>query len=433
MIKKLFLALVTIGILVSSVSCSAPKEDKEEKTTSEVKKDVAFFKGELSEKEMESAHLGLDLNEKVSVDADITSYSKYKDGLNSYFIEKVVQKQGKVNLSLYQKNPTFFENSLSELEQEITGVSTGKFLDAKKVVEYQKKAGAILFMVPYRSADGTKRNFFGRLNIDKKKRLGGVSIVLEKDYTEEKAENNIEQYYERTIGEKMRAIHPDCDMSDLSIGKKEEIGERLSGIIKNSLELELAEGYDCMPLNRENYHKLANRCFSNEELQPLESEYYLYTFYPAVDGFLWRARNWSQKVEDKEVADDVLVGDSRIYTTDEATQKIVYGEDGIRELELTHELQISEVYKKQEICSIETVLTQLQDYFGEDSLSIPTTIYNIEICYSGDFSDEADGKIRNIVQPYWYVEFWKQCWDGKRCSELWLDAVTGECLSELEM
>ena len=53
-----------------------------------------------------------------------------------------------------------------------------------------------------------------------------------------------------------------------------------------------------------------------------------------------------------------------------------------------------------------------------------------ELCYASAFSDISEGKIRNVLEPCWMVEYWEEAWDGKRCTAMWVDAMTGEVINE---
>lgn len=84
-LRKTGMVLLLMGNLAMATGCSSEKEEKKEVKKEEEKE---YYKGELTEEEMNDNHLTLELMENVTVDADITSFKDYENGLNSYFIKR---------------------------------------------------------------------------------------------------------------------------------------------------------------------------------------------------------------------------------------------------------------------------------------------------------------------------------------------------------
>ena len=84
-LKKASMVLLLMGSLAMVTGCSTEKEEKKEVKKEEEKE---YYKGELTEEEMNDTHLTLELMKNVTVDADITSLKDYENGLKSYFIQR---------------------------------------------------------------------------------------------------------------------------------------------------------------------------------------------------------------------------------------------------------------------------------------------------------------------------------------------------------
>lgn len=441
--KRLFILLSILVVTVTS--CSNQKNDKKEKATDSPKKEIVYYSGKLSDEEKESTHLSLDLAENIVVDADITSYSKYKDGMDSYFIENLKQDR-KTSISSYRKNPDIFGTPLKQFIKELAEVGQCSLSNGRTDTLYDKEKKLIFGNTDFQDSDQNVRRLIFTQNLYGAKKFSGIDdLALSSVISNLK---NIDQimYGTTQLGENMMTVFPDYDMSDLSFCDKEEVGEKLKDFVSKMLKMEVADQYDCVPVTKDSYRRLINRFYEDEStaVKPFEEDYYFYRFFPAINGLRWRQFAYGQTITvgNEPVADDVirqseswntqtkeLIGVT-LQSMDEKTQRFVYGENGIQEMTLSHMIETTDVYKKQQsICPIDVVLTKIQEELTK-GITLPSTIYNIELCYSSSFSDAADGEIRNITKPCWIVQFWKQAWDGKRCAELCIDGVTGEVIGE---
>ena len=106
--------------------------------------------------------------------------------------------------------------------------------------------------------------------------------------------------------------------------------------------------------------------------------------------------------------------------------------NGIRFMELTANSELGEVYKeKKQVIDVNQVLERVREYFDVSYMENNVTVYNIELCYSSSFSDKNDGLVRNIVSPFWIVDYRMEGTE-EACARLIYDAYTGEFLMEKE-
>ena len=71
--RRTIFSIILTGILVLLPSCSSPEGEPQD------------ISGEISQKDMENGHIKIELMEKVSVDAKVTPYRKYQNGLRTYY------------------------------------------------------------------------------------------------------------------------------------------------------------------------------------------------------------------------------------------------------------------------------------------------------------------------------------------------------------
>lgn len=421
--KKLSCLCFIVGSLVVFSACSSEeKKDGNKAEQKQEEKGTEYFSGELTKEERQGTHLSLELADKLSVDADITSETEFEEEINSYCIGE--KKGGKaIGKATEYKNNKFF----NEIKQKIIEKDKGTF--SKKTHLTYKKGNFINLSVPYTASDGTKKMLSCYSELDKKNRMGEVYFsFIRYDTKDTKNPDAAEYINEQYIGENMRQIFPECDMSDLSFGGQEEIAEQLREDMEDATGMKLAKLYECMPVSFENYRLVKEQFFQDSNLTKNEEEYYTFFFYPELDGLPWIAAGMQEETAGKK---NSAMKES-IMSLDEVEQTISYGRNGIRGFDLSKRVEVLEVYQKEKICGLDTVLEQIKAYFQEDSVMIPTLVYQIQLCYSGAFERKEDGSLQNIVKPFWYVEYWKQCWDGKRCGKIWFDAETGECVSQIK-
>ncbi len=442
MLKKRFPILLTAVVFVA-VSCSNPEDDKKEKKQDDVSnKETAYYSGNLSEEQKESTHLTLKFFKNIIVDADVTNPSQYKDGLDSYFIG-YMNNDKRDSISSYCKKPDIYGMPLSKFMKELADTGQCGFSEKKRDVNYRKEDGGIRIAVSCRDDDNVKRELSFQRYLTGKNTLGGIDGMLFQ--IKDDAHKDESLAGECDFGEGMTSVFPDYDMDDLSFGKKEEIGGRLKDLTEKTLKLELSDKYDCMPITRDTYRMLTARLYDNksERIRPFHSDYYYYRFYPMVNGLRWVDNSRRVTVKEEPIADDVgtqsemidnqtkKVTSRTLSSMSEGEQVFIYNEKGIREMRLSNIIENKGVYKKKlEICPLETVLTNVQARFMGKGVVLPATIYNIELCYASAFSDISEGKIRNVLEPCWMVEYWEEAWDGKRCTAMWVDAMTGEVINE---
>lgn len=417
--------------LVSATGCSSGKKQKEET--------VSYYAGQLSEAEMDQEHISLQLSEKVSVDADITPYSKYKDGLNSYLTETAGDNE-KIDIKSFEKNPEIFGKSFESIKEKILEMGDGKYLKTEQETYYKKKYKSITLSVPYVSADGKKYVLQGIQNIDKKLHRQGAQLDLLPWMDEEYYEGedfSIENLSEITVGSIVKSYammgELDTEGIELAFASQEEAVKQMKEFIVGLTGMELADDYDFAVVTKENYETIAELAYEDSDPAPLKKEYYVGFFRPALDGLPWKEVH---KPFDTAISTDASEEEQERFNKRQELlmqpreMAVCLGEDGLLGFEVSSDVKVSDIYgEKKEICPISEIISGVQEYFsrgGAVGTLIPVNIVKINLVYAGDVTEDY----QSITTPYWSVRYTTEMASGTLQSELIYDAVTGELLAE---
>ena len=138
-------------------------------------------------------------------------------------------------------------------------------------------------------------------------------------------------------------------------------------------------------------------------------------------------------MENNDTADKLCywssVPGSSLVGISEHEQMLLSGRDGVLYLECSNMWDAGEIYKeKLPVVSPSEALRQVKEHYDKQLIKEDCTVTEIELVYTGYFSDGVDGEIRPVVSPFWEVKVY----DGniKRYVSFVYDAYTGECSSE---
>jgi len=424
-LKKAGIVLLLVGSLMAVTGCSSGKEDKQEKTKKEEEK-KEYFDGELTEKEMNNTHLSLELMENVTVDAEITGLNDYKEGLDSYFIQKPDGKKlapdrqqikGKGDIPKEYKKV-----------KEIISENVAETLNEKEETSVFRKKKWLTVSAPF---SGSEKVFSYTLNLDKKNKPCGKDISVSRGRKAKEGEKI--SYYISDFDMAWEFLIKDMgfDKSDLSFGGREEIAEKAREQVENLTGQKMSDTYESAVINKETYDLIVQDSFFEEQYIKSDADFYVYFFHNDINGFPWRTEPLERELEEGvECAEDVNREGNYAFPLNPSEQEISYGKDGLRELSLSNTAELSKVYKKNEILQMNDLLIKIGDYYAENRSNtlMSNTIYEIKLCYLSAFSDAEDGKIRNIVKPYWEVKIWQKHLGSQESISLHFDAETGECV-----
>lgn len=423
-LRKAGMVLMLVGSLAAITGCSSEKEDKQEKTKKEVEK-KEYYDGELSEEEMNASHLSLDLLENVTVDADITSLKDYKEGLDSYFIQRPDAKKlasDKPKIGGKGDIPKEYEKV-----RKVISDNMAETLDVEKETSDFRKKEWLTVAAPF---DNSEKVFSYTLNLDKKNKPCGKDISVTRGHKAKEGEEVNYYISDFDIATQFQLRNMDFDKSDLAFGSMEEFAGKAKEQVESITGRKMSDVYESAVVNQETYDLLVEEglYFDANHIKG-DADYYVYAFHDDINGFPWKDEYVECTLEEgAECAEDVDADSDYAIPLNPGEQEISYGKDGMRELSLSYKAEVSKVYRKNEIMQMDDLLIKIGDYYAEnrsDTL-MANTIYEIKLCYLSSLSDAADGKIRNIVKPYWGVKIWQKHADGQEGIRLYFDVETGE-------
>ena len=422
--KKKMLYFMMAGTLFLAVSCSSSKDSGNKKTEED-----NYYSGKLTADEMNGEHLKTELCKNVTVDADITPQSKYKDGLKVYFTKRS-RLDAVADLKKYKKNPTVFGKPWNSLLDTIEENSKVKFNKKKTITYKDSKYDTVSINTPYTDSDGNDMLISCFVDFDKNKKPLSESIFFTAhDVDSEKATGTTDDIMKVQFGTDMFSLTKGKGMPDLAFGTKDEIGQKMLGVIADLKNTDIYTSYDCVTMNEEAFNtaveKIYNLYGNNYDVKPFKSDYYVYLFPFMVDGIKWRSDYANMMLDvmnsmgdDVKISNDIENIADTIYPLNANPQVIACDAEGIQELQLSNELELSDVYKDNlEILPLDEVMSILKDYFSSKA-SLVTNINSIQLRYTGDFSNAEDGEMRNTAKPYWYVDYSKEMAD--RTEELYM-------------
>lgn len=426
-LKKAGMVLLLMGSLAMVTGCSTEKEEKKEVKKEEEKE---YYKGELTEEEMNDTHLTLELMKNVTVDADITSLKDYENGLKSYFIQRPdVEKIAPGKKKIEGKG--YIPKDYNQVKKIIAENVEGTFDKKKDESLFHKKARLITSALLTDSISG--KVFAYDIVLDEKNRPYEKSISVERYYKAEKDEDYYKYYVsDASIAWQIHESDVDSEESDLSFGSREEIAEKLKEQAGEIIGKKLSDTYDGYTISEEMYDIAAQEWYTDENYIKCPADFYVYNFYHDIDGFPWKTEAVHLEiVEGEENEVDSKGSDDWELSLSPESQMISYGKDGIRELSLSYDVECSKIYKEQKILPLDEMLIKIGDYYlaNASNTLMKNLISEIKVCYLSYFSDKEDGKIRNVAIPCWEVVIGQKHYDGVEYSSIYFDAVTGEYIT----
>ncbi len=357
-------------------------------------------------------HLTKQLEEHVEIDADVTPYGAYKDGVSAYYISSY--KDGMdMTASSYEENPILFGTSLAEqtnLMKEYFGI------------ELEASEAEIMFSgsdsLSLQLKDKSENVFFAYWFVNDAGLIEDPHIYYP---NQESVEFQISYLSVLQNGTEKFA---DTLYSNAS-SDVQTLADRAKEFVKIFTGNEVADDCLCIPLS------------------DMEGDCYAFYCFYETDGIPWMKQGLtSQFSADANISDEVQ---SRYYDEDGALNLYVYSAEvfcrngKFAAMNLFDFVSVGEVYREKEtVITAENLLAILENYYEKTLLARDVTITDIRLVYNGWFSDSEDGTVENILSPFWYVQYYMGEYDeetddgtfsyGNHC--LIFDAYTGKFMSD---
>jgi hypothetical protein len=395
--------LLSIFFVILSVICTSCGVSSE--SSQEVLRDV----------DVNSDKLQMTLDDMIQVNAQITPYDKYKDGLNSYYLEPFLDNDGKKYSKYTKDNVILCNQNLNKALELIQDNALGNFRKNKTKIESDESDLSV--KIPF---SGNRKGMGLKLDwmFNAEQKLSGVEIYFDT--------NGGSNYNYATVGRHVITTEPLYKKQDFSFMASEAVGEKCLSLTEKITGQEFSEDYIVVPVTEEMYTKVAEDGMINCGEYP--GEYYVSVLYRSVDGFPWKGLQMNIKQKTDDVTLDSWVeenSDGTLGCRDEWATYIAYNKDGIMDMESDVCLQQGDIYKKETVCDVNRILKNIKEYYENVMLTDTITVYDISIAYSSYFTDGENGVIKNAVRPFWVASI---CDDDGKAVRLIFDISTGKFL-----
>ncbi len=401
--RRTIFSIILTGILVLLPSCSSPEGEPQD------------ISGEISQKDMENGHIKIELMEKVSVDAKVTPYRKYQNGLRTYYLEPSIDNHGKSDLKEYKKKAVLFNQEAEKITGLIERHSKGAFDISKRKLKVRDDGQGALLSIPYKADNGEKKIVRCSWALDDNGQFAGTEFYFEADGAED-------PYTQ--IGEIALDDAPMYGAKDFGFADCSTAAEEMRAFVEQVTGRRVSEEMYRIPMTEEVYNAVTDRQEIDRGKTPYPGEYYTFVMYFDVDGLPWkRVKDGIREKNGMKLAEDILLSQGDLFCKNEWPLIVAYNKDGIMELVLDSFFKVSKPYsERQKVCTPGEILDQVKAYFQDILLKVPVTIYEISLAYDSYFTDPEDGLIENVVRPFWIVRYW----DGKKTTQLVFDAYNGK-------
>ena len=381
-------------------------------------------RSELTEEEMKGGHASFQMAENLVVDADVTAKEKYEKGLSSYYL-KIFCETDKESEKKFLEAPTLSLHSFEEWKEMLNKIVPGKFQND----EFKLNKSDADILQTYKGEDGTAYFFQVNWSNHKKgvvEKTGFNSPIITVSRNEGNDLSNrakdIRQYVQNYNGSGKDGFLQDA----------EEKADRMKEFLQEMTERPVYGKYDYVIVNNENV-ALMNQAQPWMNRKEPEEEYAVLYFYYDIDGLPFKELRLNYFMENDDTANELCYWGSlegkRLTAISEHEQELIISRDGIISLECSNLRYPGEIYKeKLPIVSPNEALKQVKEFYDRQLITEECVVTDIELVYTGYFSDGADGEIQPVIAPFWEIKVYDNSVGSY--THFTYDACTGECVRE---
>lgn len=385
---------------------------------------------ELTESEMENGHASYQMDENLYVDADVTVKSKYENGVASYFLKTVYETED-TDKEKFKKNPTICQKSFEEWEALLEKIVPGKFKKDRFVINDEDD----LQIAKYEGEDNQKYTLnVGWAGIvkglDKKIPFNTPAAHLER----EDGWPEVWGVWENII-QYVRNCDSGNDLDFLQDKEKQEYAEKIKTFLEEMSGRTVCSRYKFVPVGKTNINALREKS-SLYATENIKEGYAAFYFDYEVDGLPFKNMYLNYTLDNDKEADDFSYwssesgGGKELTAISEHQQEALVDKDGIIFIHCSKMRDVAEQCREASpVVTPNEVLEQVKAHYDRELLTEPCYISDIELVYTGYFSDGSDGLVRPVAAPFWVVTVYDDArFSGSACFTY--NAYTGECIEE---
>lgn len=426
--RKFFTSIILVSSLILCACGGEPQAQNGE---------GGGYRSEFTTEELESGHASFQMEEKLIVDAQVTPKTSYEDGLSSYYTEIITEPNSEDSDS-FVKNATFSSLSHDEWEKLLNKLQKGK-LEKKKFevssieeIEQEKFVGENgRTYIIWAGWSGKSKKY----GLTSKYNTAGSTIF---------PSNNEENFENNSIPAKIKENFSDYgEYNDLDfLQNPDETAANIREFLEKFSGRKICEKYDFIPAGQKNLERLYELAKEKEPtfvemIEPeLKKRIGEFIFYYDVDGLPFKNLYLSYFMQGDETASKLCYWTSpsrgNLFGISEHEQVIDVDERGLLQADISNYRKPGKVYKENSaVIKPDQALQQVKAYYDRKLILEDVTITNVELVYTGYFSDASEGEIQPIITPVWAVTVHEETNQDMGITRGYVyDAFSGECLSE---
>lgn len=424
--KKLFGCMLMCGMAVVLTACAAPWNE----AGTETEETEVSYREEFTDEELAAGSASFQAGEYIYVDAMLTPYEVYQDGVDSYYINYASYENQYTDEETIFDTFTPFGGSYEEFALKLKEV-TGEEIDTTSLEYMLNTNGDGVEMYSFDLSNGGylgyRCSFFE--NMSDEDDISSQSVYCYSPYI----------YYDRNDTADLITANLERLKDyggDLDFATEEEAAAEAIAFIEEVTGLELSDYWICYTYSEENLKELeallkeyGDELLFDETLEDTETgeeyiteltldqmeyeEYFDFYFSIEVNGLpLDGSASSTTLGEDETVGDSLAVNPNNISSSAGSTvvQPITVSsmgctvdEKGIMQLSAIQMIEIGDVYKNESIMTPSEILVRFLSYLESEVIVDTLTIEDISLVYRSAFTDAENGVLEAALRPYWKV------------------------------
>ena len=382
-----------------------------------------------TEEELESGHASFQIEENLTVDADITPKSVWEKDYAVYDVKVFCETDKGDSVKQFRKSPLLFRHTFEEWQKALAGLESGKFKEKRFVLDKDDQ-----MELDYQGDNGRTYRFQGDWGGMQK----GLSYNSPFYCAFAKARADLDDWEDDgvycAIEESVPGYSENNDLSFLD--DPDGTAEKVRDVLETISGRKIHEKYVFVPVGKKN-RELVQEAQPNRGYDPEGKEVAYFEFYYDVDGLPFSQMSLNYFPESGADVDDLCywtnLGNNNLLGVSEHEQSAIMDENGLILLDMCNRIEPGEICREASpVINPGEVLKKVKEFYGKQLLVSSHVISGLELAYAGYFSDGSDGEaIHPVILPVWVAEVRKEApAGGVTKTKFVYDARTGKTYQE---
>ena len=424
--RKMYLCAMLCAMTAALTACAAPWSEAE----TETEETEESCREEFTDEELASGSASFQAGEYIYVDATLTPYEAYQDGVDSYYINYASYENPYTDEETILDTFTPFGGSYEDFASELREIM-GEKIDTASLEYTLNTNGDGVMMYSFDLSNGGFLSYWCSFFKDMSDEDDSSSqsaycyspyIYYDRNDTADLITANLERL--KDYG------------GDLDFATEEEAAAEVIAFIEEVTGLEISDSWECYTYSEENLKELeallkeyGDELLFHETLEDTETgeeymteltldqmeyeEYFDFYFSIEVNGLPIDGSASSTTLgEGETVGDSLAVNSNNISSSAGSTvvQPITVSsmdctvdEKGVMQFSAIWMIEIGDVYKNESIMTPSEILVRFLNYLESEVIVDTLTIEEISLVYKSAFTDAENGVLEAALRPYWKV------------------------------